>query len=540
MPTPTPTVEELLQRIAALEAVVATLTAQVAEKDRIIAAQAQQIAAQAQQIAEQDATIARLLRWRFGARTEKSTTAQEGQVLIALEGLTCELTQTTPPAPAPTTSAAASPRMPGRRPLWSAVCPHLPVDDVVIDLPAAQRQDTDGTVLVRHGSERREELVYLPGCLRIRRVIRHRYGRSDTGEKIAIAPNPDRIVPRGTLADETLLAAVVHHASDCLPFHRQAEMLARLGAPVTRQSLTQGFHAWCALAEPLVDAMQQQIQQAEVVHVDGSFVFRQNRDRSRRCTRSPVYALTDGDQVVLRWRPDERHATAADLIPGYRGFLIHDEWPGWRKLQQVIATHGGCNAHARRPVALVQDTDADARRMIALYAQLFAIEAQARASGRTGLALIDLRRDLRRAHSVAVMDAIEAFARELTSRRTGSLATAAQYILTHREDLRRFLADGRLPPDNNLAERVLRRNALLRRNRPFFVAEHGGTSLATALSIGGSCRLLELNPLDYLIDCLPVLLAHRAATASNTTPPDLAAWTPAAYAARQPAKTAVA
>lgn len=523
---PTPTVEELLQRIAALENLVASLTVQLAEKDR--------------RIAEQDAIIARLLRWRFGARTEKSPYPQEGQVLIALEGLTCELTQTARPAPARATSSSASSRSPGRRPLWSALCPHLPVDDVVIDLPAAQRQDTDGTVLVRHGSERREELVYLPGCLRIRRVIRHRYGRSDTGEKIAIAPNPDRIVPRGSLADETILAAIVHHASDCLPFHRQAEMLARLGAPVTRQSLTQGFHAWCALAEPLVDAIQQQIQQAEVVHVDGSFVFRQNRDRSRRCTRSPVYALTDGDQVVLRWRPDERHATAADLIPGFRGFLIHDEWPGWRKLQRVIATHGGCNAHARRPFALVQDHDHDAQRMVARYAQLFAIEAQARTSGLTGQALIDLRRDLRRAHSVAVMDAIETFARELIARRTGSIATAAQYILTHRENLRRFLTDGRLPPDNNLAERVLRRNALLRRNRPFFVAEHGGTSLATALSICGSCRLLDLNPLDYLIDCLPVLLAHRAATAIHATTPDLTAWTPAAYAARLPAKTAVA
>src|SRR5690606_34267819 len=104
----------------------------------------------------------------------------------------------------------------------------------------------------------------------------------------------------------------------------------------------------------------------------------------------------------------------------------------------------------------------------------------------------------------------------------------------------RFLTDGRLPPDNNLAERVLRRNALLRRNRPFFVAEHGGKSLATALSICGSCRLLDLNPLDYLIDCLPVLLAHRAATAIHATTPDLTAWTPAAYAARLPAKTAVA
>jgi len=70
-----------------------------------------------------------------------------------------------------------------------------------------------------------------------------------------------------------------------------------------------------------------------------------------------------------------------------------------------------------------------------------------------------------------------------------------------------------VPVDNNLAERVLRRNALLRKNRLFFVAENGGTNLGIALSICGSCRLLGINPFAYLQDCLPALLAHRSAQA---------------------------
>lgn len=521
---------------------------ELARKDAIIERQAQVIAKLEQRVEELEESNRRLLRWRFGARTEKSTAeAEEAQALIELIGWTCPLdTQAAMPTSADhqpgNVEQKREPKKPGRRPLWSQVCPHLPVDEVVHQLSGDDLIDADGRLLVRAGTETREELVYLPGSVRIRRVQRARYAQAGTNEKVATAPGPDRIVPRGALANDTILASVVHHAADCLPFHRQAEMIARLGAPVTRQTLTQGFHSWCELAAPLVDAMQRQVLDTDVLHVDGSFVFRQDRtSKRRRCTRSPLYAISDGQQVVLRWRPDEKHATAADLIPGYRGYLVRDEWKGWYGLQKVDVQHVACNAHARRPFAEVQRDDRDAARMIALYAQLYEVERTAQATQMTGDTLAAYRHHLRTRNSIAIMDAIEAFAAELADRRTGTIGRAARYILKHRSELRLFLRDGHIPVDNNLAERVLRRNALLRKNRLFFVAEGGGTNLGIALSVCGSCRLLDINPLAYLADCLPALLAYRrAAQQDDASRPDLSGATPLAYARRSRAITTAA
>ena len=539
-------VRKLEERIAKLE----TLVGQQAAIIDSLRAENEQLRGENEQLRAEVADLAEtnrgLLHWRFGRRTEKSAELERLQELIALEGWSSDLLMPTLDAlyaaddengaegDGPTASSRRAKQPAGKRAyarqLWSRLCPHLRIEEELIELPPEDRFDEDGTPLVRQGTESHEELVYEPAPPYIRRVLRQRYGRSDTAEKIAIAANPDRIVPRGSLADETILNAVVNLASDCLPFYRQAEMFARLGIPVTRQTLCASFHAWCQLASPLVDIIQEQILTAPIIHMDGSFIYRQNRDGSRSCTRFPIYAISDGGQVVLRWRPDEKHATAADLARGYHGYLVRDEWDGWWKLDDFDAIHVGCNAHARRYFAKHQDKDADAARMVMLYAQLAAVEKRADKSGLCDEQLFAHRLTLRQRHSVAIMDAIETLARDITHRRTGKIVTAANYILTHRRELRRFLDNGALPPDNNLAERVLRRNALLRRNRPFYVAEDGGIHLAHALSVCGSCRQLGINPLAYLKHSLPALLAYRAAEANGDPLPDLAPWTPAAYA----------
>lgn len=522
---------EILDRLACLETLVAELQQVISDQGKTIEKQAKIIEDQSGTIKSQSIIIAdveesnrRLLRWRFGRRNEK--VVDDGQTFIPLEGLTCDLEWDETQAGNAETAVKVRKKK-RKRMLWSQLCPHLPIDVQHIELPEDQRFDVDGAPLVPHGCETREELLYQPGTLRIRRILRQRYGRSDTGDKKATAPNPKRIVEKGGLCDETILAMVIHHAMDCLPYHRIAEMLSRMGAPITRGIVTRSCNAFAKLALPLVDAMQQQIQAGDIVHIDGSFLFRQGKGRTRKCTRSPLYAITDGDQVAMRWRPDERHATAADLIPGYCGYLIRDEWQGWQKLNDVEVTHIGCNAHARRYFAQTMDHDGDSRRIVDIYSRIYAIERMATDSGLTGAALFDHRQVLRQRHSVELMDQLIAEAKRLAAVRSGDFRTKVNYIIDHAPELRRFLDNGALPVDNNLAERVLRRNAMLRKNRMFFVAQDAGQHIGTMLSLMGSCRLLDLNPLDYLTWALSALLDHRDAPEGNK--PDLGLWTPLAY-----------
>ena len=528
-------VQDLLQVIREKDEIIERQQKQIAEQQKQIDALLKENARQAKRIEELEATVAhleevnrRLLRRQFGRRTEKTT--DPDQTLIPLIGLTCDLECEVLVADESTEIIPTRKIKPQRRRmLWSQLCPDLPIEEVREELPEDQQVAADGTLLVRMGTECCEEVVYEPGRCFIRRVIRQRYGRSDTAEKIVTAPAPTKIVPGGSLANETILATAVHHAMDCLPFQRIAEIMTRTGAPISRSLITNGCNAFAKIAEPLLDVMQQQIQEANIIHVDGSFIYHQDRARKRHCSRKPLYAVTDGQQVVMRHRDDEKYETAADLLPGYEGYLVRDEWAGWSALENANLIHVGCHAHARRYFAETQDHDQDARQIIDWYSELYAIEQRANNSGLTGPRLHAVRKQLRQHYTKPLLEKLFTFAEEKGSSRSGLFRQHANYIVNHRDTLTVFLDDGALPPDNNLAERVLRRNAMLRKNRLFYVGNNCGQHIGTLLSLMVSCRELSINPNDYLLWALPTLLAYRDQR-GTINQPDLSTVTPLAFA----------
>jgi hypothetical protein len=98
------------------------------------------------------------------------------------------------------------------------------------------------------------------------------------------------------------------------------------------------------------------------------------------------------------------------------------------------------------------------------------------------------------------------FAEEKQHTRTCPFRRHLQYILRHRDTLTVFFRDGVVPPDNNVAERVLRRNAMLRKNRLFYVGKDCGQYIGTLLILMVSCRELDVQPHHYLNWSLPALL----------------------------------
>ncbi len=532
-------ISEKDRRIQSLEAL-------LVQRDADIKKYLEFIAVQEAKIDRLSNITQRLLRHRFGSRNERTLCEidEVGQAYLELLGeeLLAEkeriqqemLDDENSESDAYESIARTRKKQKPRRRKLSDMYPEIPIDEERIELAENERFDSDGHPLIASGFEVHEELDFSPSTVRIRRVVRVNYARSDTAEKIITPPLPDRILPRGTLSDGSIVATVVHHAGDCLPFNRQSEMIGRLGVPISRQVLTNSFHQWCDLAEPLLDVIQDALLEAPLLHIDGTFIHRHSRKRKRKTCKKPVYGITDGRHLLMRWRDDEKHESATDLIPGYNGYLVRDEWAGWYKMNtgsQMI--HVGCNAHARRYFAETQEDDADSRHMVMLFSKVYAIEQLAAETCPPNKELHQHRYELRQQESVGFMDDIRDYAQHLADTRDGIIATKSRYILNHQTRLRQFLDDGTLPPDNNLAEGVLRRIALLRKNRLFYVAENGGKNLATAMSLVGSCRLLDINPYAYLMDCLPVLFEFRDAVERGIARPDLSSWTPVAYAERR-------
>jgi hypothetical protein len=102
-----------------------------------------------------------------------------------------------------------------------------------------------------------------------------------------------------------------------------------------------------------------------------------------------------------------------------------------------------------------------------------------------------------------------------------------RYLLNHQIALQRFLADGHLPIDNGIVERLHRRPAVGRRAYLFAGSHAAGERAAIAYSMLSTCALVGVNPAEYLADVLPQL------TRETFTRADFAALLPAAWKARQ-------
>ncbi len=110
---------------------------------------------------------------------------------------------------------------------------------------------------------------------------------------------------------------------------------------------------------------------------------------------------------------------------------------------------------------------------------------------------VELRRE-----TVPLLDAFfdwaEATVTKLSAKST--LANAFRYAINRREALSRFVSDGRLEVDNNIAENAMRCVAIGRKNYLFAGADSGGERAAAMYTIVQTTKLNGVNPEAYLRD----------------------------------------
>jgi hypothetical protein len=162
----------------------------------------------------------------------------------------------------------------------------------------------------------------------------------------------------------------------------------------------------------------------------------------------------------------------------------------------------GCNMHARRYYVKALDAgDKRAALPLAAYKKLYEIEEEIRERDQsTKLAV-------REAQSKPVFDELVAWAKthQPYEPPASKLGVAIRYLLNHRVALGRFLESGLVPIDNGAVERLHIRAALTRKNYLFAGSDAGGDRAAIAYTVLGCCRIIGINPIEYLSDVLPKL-----------------------------------
>jgi transposase len=102
------------------------------------------------------------------------------------------------------------------------------------------------------------------------------------------------------------------------------------------------------------------------------------------------------------------------------------------------------------------------------------------------------------------------------------MGTALRHAESQWEALGLFLDDARVPPDNNVSQRTLRRVALGRKNFLFVHHADAGQNIAGLFSLVTTCEARGINPFAYLAGVLARVQKHPASELDALSPE---AWT---------------
>ena len=97
-------------------------------------------------------------------------------------------------------------------------------------------------------------------------------------------------------------------------------------------------------------------------------------------------------------------------------------------------------------------------------------------------------------------------------------ANAIFYALKQWERLEVYTRHGHMEIDNNRVENAIRPTAVGKKNGLFFGSKEAGQTSAVIYSLLESCRMLGINPQEYLLDVLQRLPTMTNQTAHLYTP----------------------
>ena len=402
-------------------------------------------------------------------------------------------------------------RHPGRIPIPE----HLERREILLDIPEEDKVcPKTGKPLKKIGEEISEKLEYRPGKLIVNVYRRPKYAASEStanfGPGVITAPLPDHPIEK-CKADVGLLShIIVNKFADHLPLYRQDGIFAREGVQIPRATQSSWLMQIYGSISPLQDVLKATVLADDVIFTDDTVIPLQVKGNGKvKKARLWVY-LRGGPGpplAVYDFSRDRSKKRPLDFLDGYQGYVHADAYSGYDELfRKDGIIEVGCWAHARRNFdKALSSRPLEATDILSRIAQLYHYIEKPCARMEP-----QERYHFRLQHAPAILKGLFARMEELKANTIPSepLRKAVDYALNQREALQRYLEDGRLRPDNNLAENTMRPVALGRKNWLFTGSEQGGRAAALYLGLIESCKACGVNPWEYFDDMLRRIMSH--------------------------------
>ncbi len=219
-----------------------------------------------------------------------------------------------------------------------------------------------------------------------------------------------------------------------------------------------------------------------------------------------AWTFSNYDSVYICIDPSRGHQVPLQVLEGSKATLVVDAHGAYKKLVKMHPnlTLALCWSHARRKFIDAEAAYPQASEAIAIMRKLFAIE-------RTLPDFRFIKDDVERARvletirvkrdeeSRPIVEELQHWMSEQRCLPKSKLGIAIRYALDNWEALSVFLVDPRAPMTNNQAERSIRPAVLGRKNHYGSKSRRGTEVAALFYSLIGSCRMLDLNPTEYLL-----------------------------------------
>jgi len=485
-----------------------------AQKDAQINELTRKLESTQRQLATLQHQMEQMLRRLYGHKSEQLNSNQlmlDSIVLQALEQNAC--TQHTPKEAEPVIREVKPRRVSehhGRVPIPE----HLERVEIILDIPEEQKVCPEtGAPLKVIAVEITEKLEYRPGKLIVNVYKRPQYAlpdRADTFGGVLAAAMPDHPIAK-CKSDVGLIAhLIVSKFADHLPLYRQDGIFEREGVTIPRATQSSWLMQVYESIKPLGESLKRAVLEDDVMFTDDTPIPLQVKGNGK-LKKARLWVYVRGGPgpplTVYDFSIDRSKRRPLGYLHDYRGYVHADAYSGYDELfKKEGIVEVGCWAHVRRKFdEAASSRPKEATDILARIARLYH-EVETPCADMTA----DERRSCRQENAAPLLDEIFEKLEELRRQTIPSepLRKAIDYALNQRKALCRYLEDGRLRPDNNLAENAIRPVALGRKNWLFVGSERGGRAAALFMGLIKSCKDNGINPWEYFDDMLRRIMSH--------------------------------
>jgi len=456
----------------------------------------------------------------FGRKTEKHLSIQDsGQALLFDEAEEFSIPEDAVSEEIEIKSHRRRKR--GRRPLPA----DLPRVDVIHDLSEEEKVCACGCIKSRIGEEVSEQLDIIPAKIQVIRNIRYKYvcrrceGVEADEAAVKIAPLPLQLIPKSIATPGLLAHVITAKFVDALPFYRQEGQFSRLGIDLPRSTMCGWAIKVADRSEPLLELLNKEIRSGPLINIDETTLQVMNEPERSNKTKSYMWIFRGGDPdrpvLVYQYHQSRSGNVVSKYLKGYKGYVQSDGFSGYDFIDydpEII--HVGCWAHVRRKFVdvlkasgkreSIKGRTGNAGKAVDYIRRLYAIEKNAKEEG---LGYKEIYEE-RQKYAKPILDEFKGWLDEISYKTPpkGLLGKAISYTLGQWNRLVRYIEDGRLRPDNNLAENAIRPFVVGRKNWLFSGHPNGARASAALYSLIETAKANNLEPyqyLRYLFDKLP-------------------------------------